>query len=306
MNPLLSNLVSASAMDVIVTRCRHGEKGIADIFDTVLQNCIIEKNAAQDSPKKPVHHRYRSQSSFLSSETTLSPRPGATYQPGLDPEALESWKKILAHIDKLLCHSVDNNALLDTAKGLGDPLETTASSFVALKALMQSTVHAERMVGMKWIRDHSMAKLEQCLLQEDRCYMVHRFSQTVPKDLPFLSLSYQSRWMLSSWKRTEALKTPMRCPVCSMHGCRCRRRSWALRCLRSWRAWCRDLSPIHSAPMLSRICQLGPSFVVSDPFCSGLYTQACNGFVSCLQLPGRNPHCESLEWCPVGGVHCCP
>ena len=157
-------------MDIILARCRNGEKGIGDIFQSALQNCIIDKNAALDSPKKPVHHRDRSQLSFLSTETTMtSPRPGMTSpKPGVDPEVLDSWKTVLTYIDALLCYSPEADVIPESSRSLGDPLNASEASFVSLKDLMQSTVHEERMYGMRWIRDFSMSKLEQCLKQEDK------------------------------------------------------------------------------------------------------------------------------------------
>ena len=165
--PLLTNLLSASAMDVIVARCRHGEKGIGDILHVVLQNCIIEKNVIQDSPKKPFHHRYKSQSSFLSSETPTS------IQPGIDPEALDSWRVILDDIDALLCRSCVNTAVQQRPfVELGDPRTPSPVAWNCLRECMISDVHQDRMIGVYWIRDFSISTLQQQLLREDRSQMV--------------------------------------------------------------------------------------------------------------------------------------
>lgn len=166
MAPLLSNLLSPSAMDVIVARCRHGEMGIGDVLHVALQNCIIEKNAVHDSPKKPVHHRYRSHSSLLSSDTVT------TIQPGVDPDALDSWQTILSHIDEHLCPSQPQELPLDILETLGDPAEPNQDAFVYLKDILHSHFHEQRIQGMHWVREWAFSRLEYCLRQEDRSFMV--------------------------------------------------------------------------------------------------------------------------------------
>ena len=166
MTPLVTHLLSPSAMDVIVSRFRRGEKGIGDILHVALQSCIIEKNVIQDSPKKPVHHRYKSHSSFLSSDTAVS------IQPGVDPEALDTWKTILAEIDEMISHSLKKEIQSANTELLGDPTEPPEEAWTALGQIMAGSDHNERMFGMRWLQMYFLTLLED-RLHEDRSHMVH-------------------------------------------------------------------------------------------------------------------------------------
>eukprot|EP00210_Caulerpa_lentillifera_P002014 g1931.t1 len=159
LSPLLSHLMSPSAVDVIVSQCRYGSKGIGDTFHAVLQNCITEKNTSQDSPKNPVHHRHKTQSSFPSSDTTGS------LATGLDPEALEAWKSVLSKIDSVLCHqSASKTDLLQHMEAT----ETSSEiNWNYLKEALTDPDHQTRLASIQWIRDHCMAQLDGFLQQEE-------------------------------------------------------------------------------------------------------------------------------------------
>lgn len=159
--------MSPSAVDVIVSQCRFGSQGIGDTFRTVLQNCVTEKqNASQDSPKNPLHHRHKTQSSFMSSDTTGS------LAPGLDPESLEAWISVLNKIDTFLCHRP--NIYSTIIQHLGKPVNSTLSNEAQfeidwnyLKELLIDPDHQTRLASIHWIRDHCMAQLDSYLQLED-------------------------------------------------------------------------------------------------------------------------------------------
>lgn len=154
LTPLVSGLLPSGSLEVLVTTIRHGQKGVQDIVDRAVLNCIHDPSTERESPHKPTHHRnFYSQSSLNSIDTHSS--TGSLSE----PLPFDSWRAVLYVVDANICLSpVDTDSLSTFTKMTMDSLldekqivDCQTEPWGYLLKLLESDRASEMKQGLNWL-----------------------------------------------------------------------------------------------------------------------------------------------------------